>query len=232
VQNCQCAKRLVNHGKLFFWEIGREARMKYTIRVFKSVTIVLALCIFVSERVSSADLISYKVKDGMSIEESLTSTSGDPVKGRALSINRKKGNCLACHQMPIPEQSFHGNIGPGLVGAGERYTKGELRLRVVNPKEINEDTIMPAFYRNDGFNRTLKKFSGKTILSAEEVEDIVSYIAMLGEIYKIKLGDSLSKIAESNKTSLKSIVTLNPALGANPDKIKVGQKIVLPAAIN
>ena len=113
---------------------------------------------------NSAGLVKYEIKDDESIENSLTGTSGNPIKGRVLSVNRKKGNCLACHQMPIPEQSFHGNIGPSLVGAGERYSIGELRLRVVNPKIVNEDTIMPAFYRNSGFTRTLKKFAGKTIL--------------------------------------------------------------------
>ena len=95
------------------------------------------------------------------------------------SINRKKGNCLACHQMPIPEQPFHGNIGPELVDVGANYSAGELRLRLVNSKVINEDTIMPAFYRNDGYNRVLKKFKGKTILSAQEVEDIIAYLLTL-----------------------------------------------------
>ena len=35
---------------------------------------------------------------------------------------------------------------------------------------------MPAFYKNEGFNRIRKKFRGKTILSAQEVEDVVAYL--------------------------------------------------------
>jgi sulfur-oxidizing protein SoxX len=194
--------------------------LKYLIVVFGFVGISTA---------NAAGLVKYKVKDNESIEDSLTGTSGNPIKGRALSVNRKKGNCLACHQMPIPEQSFHGNIGPSLVGAGERYSVGELRLRVVNPKEINEDTIMPAFYKNSGFTRILKKFAGKTILSAQEVEDIVSYVTMLGEVYSIKSGDTLSQIAQAHSTSLTKIITLNPEFAQKPDKIDVGQEIVLPA---
>ena len=55
--------------------------------------------------------------------------------------------------MPIPEQQFHGNLGPSLVGVGERYDEGELRLRVVDAKVVNPDTTMPAFYRSSGLHR-------------------------------------------------------------------------------
>ena len=121
-------------------------------------------------------IVEYTVTDESSIEKSLTGVPGDAKKGRALAINRKRGNCLACHQMPINEQQFHGNIGPELEGVGDSYSAGELRLRIVNSKIINPDTIMPAFYKNAGYSRVLKKFKGKTILSAQEVEDIVAYL--------------------------------------------------------
>ena len=45
----------------------------------------------------------------------------------------------------------------------------------------NENTMMPSFYRVTGYNRILKKFDGKTILSAQEVEDIVAYLKTLTE---------------------------------------------------
>ena len=124
-------------------------------------------------------LSKYKIIDENSIPKSLTGKKGDPANGRKLAINRKKGNCLACHVMPIPEQSYHGKVGPDLNGVASRYDEGELRLRIVNPKVINEATIMPAFYRNDGFHRVLKKFNGKTIISAQDVEDIVAYLMTL-----------------------------------------------------
>jgi len=139
----------------------------------------VALSLAVIGDAAAAELVKYKVVDESSIPKSLTGKAGDAKKGRALAINRKKGNCLACHVMPIPEQPFHGNIGPSLVGAGERYSEGELRLRVVDPKVVNEDTIMPSFYRNTGYHRVLKKFKGKTVLSAQEVEDIVAYVKAL-----------------------------------------------------
>ncbi len=118
-------------------------------------------------------------KSDYSIKESLTDQAGDPVKGREVAIDRKKGNCLACHTLPIPEQPFHGRIAPPLMGVGARYSPAQLRLRVVNPKMLNPNTIMPSYYKSDGFHRTMKKFAGKSILSAQEVEDIIAYLSTL-----------------------------------------------------
>ena len=52
---------------------------------------------------------------------------------------------------------------------------------LVNSKMMFEGTIMPAFYNDAGYNRTLKKFIGKTILEAQEVEDILAYLLTLKE---------------------------------------------------
>ncbi|MCH7935832.1 MAG: sulfur oxidation c-type cytochrome SoxX [Proteobacteria bacterium] len=123
-------------------------------------------------------MVKFVVKDE-AIAKSLTGKPGNAVKGRKLAINRKLGNCLACHVMPIPEQTFHGLIGPDLNGVAGRRSAGEVRLLIVNPKLVNPDTIMPAFYRKDGFERVMKKFQGKTMLSAEQVEDLVAYTMTL-----------------------------------------------------
>ena len=132
-----------------------------------------------SVMIGDPGLVSYVIVDDMSIPKSLTGKAGDAEKGRALAINRKKGNCLACHAMPIPEQQFHGETGPTLYGVGNRLSEGELRLQLVNSKVTNENTLMPSFYRTFGFNRPLKGFSGKPILEAQEVEDIVAYLKTL-----------------------------------------------------
>ena len=117
-----------------------------------------------SVQVSEPGLVSYTIVDDMAINEPLTDTVGDAANGRKLSVNRKKGNCLACHVMPISEQSFHGETAPSLYGVGNRLSEGELRLQLVNSKVTNENTMMPSFYRVTGYNRILKKFDGKTIL--------------------------------------------------------------------
>ncbi len=130
---------------------------------------------------SAESLVTYTIVDDFSIPESLTGAPGDPVKGREVAINRRLGNCLACHVMPIPEQPFHGETGPDLDGVADRYTEGELRLRVVDSKSINPYTMMPAFYRVEGFHRVMERFAGKPILTAQEVEDVVAYLMTLKE---------------------------------------------------
>jgi sulfur-oxidizing protein SoxX len=123
-------------------------------------------------------LVKYVIKDD-AIMKSLTGKVGNPENGRKLVINRKKGNCLACHKMPIYEQQFHGNVGPRLHGVGNRLTEGQIRLQIVNSKVLNENAIMPSFYVNSGFNRVLKKFQDKALLSAAEIEDLVAYTVSL-----------------------------------------------------
>ncbi|MBO6522044.1 MAG: sulfur oxidation c-type cytochrome SoxX [Rhodospirillales bacterium] len=121
-------------------------------------------------------LVKYEVVD-YGIAKSLTGKAGDPAAGEKAFVNRKQGNCLACHQVTkLSAHPFHGEIGPSLDGVAERYEEPQLRLQVVNAKAINPDTIMPAFYRTDGFHRVLKKFKDKTVLTAQQVEDIVAYL--------------------------------------------------------
>ncbi len=123
----------------------------------------------------------YKVEDE-AIKASLTGTPGNPDKGKKVFLNRKKGNCLACHVVSsLKDQPFHGEVGPPLDGTASRWSEGELRLRIVNAKALNEDTIMPAFYRTKDLHRVLKKFKGKPMLSAQEVEDVLAYVMTMKE---------------------------------------------------
>lgn len=119
-------------------------------------------------------------KQGLAIAKPLTHVPGDPARGRALVIDRHKGNCLACHAMPIPEEPFHGSVGPSLIGVASRLSMGQLRLRVVDEKQINPMSIMPGYYRHPShFNQVLAEYEGKTLLSAQEVEDVVAYLSTL-----------------------------------------------------
>jgi sulfur-oxidizing protein SoxX len=114
-----------------------------------------------------------------SIPQSLTGQPGDAARGRAIVANRTVGLCLLCHSAPIPEERFQGNLAPSLAGAGSRSTPGQLRLRLVDAARLNPDTIMPPYYRVDGLVRVARSFQGKTILSAQQVEDVVAYLATL-----------------------------------------------------
>ena len=129
--------------------------------------------------VAADELVKFKIVNGSSIPDSLTGKAGDPMKGRETAIHRKKGNCLACHALPAPEQPYHGEVGPDLNEVAGRLSEGEIRLRIVNPKYANPGTIMPAFYRTEGLHRVAKKFEGKPMLTAEEVEDVVAYLMTL-----------------------------------------------------
>lgn len=127
----------------------------------------------------AGDQVAYNVVDG-GIPEALTSEAGSVDRGRESMINRKQGNCLACHAVSaLADQPFHGVVGPPLDGVAERWSEAELRLIVVNSQAVFEGTIMPAFYTTDGLKRVAKKFQGKTILTAQQVEDIIAYLKTL-----------------------------------------------------
>ncbi|TCS64306.1 sulfur oxidation c-type cytochrome SoxX [Varunaivibrio sulfuroxidans] len=118
------------------------------------------------------------IKDD-TVPQSLTGVAGDPIRGRKIVINRKKGNCLACHDIKdIPEQPFHGQTGPALEHIPEHHSVAEMRMRLVDSKMINPATMMPSFYKL-GQYRVLKGFRGKTVLSAQDVEDVIAYMMTL-----------------------------------------------------
>jgi sulfur-oxidizing protein SoxX len=125
----------------------------------------------------SAEMPNVTIVD-QTIPASLTGKPGDAANGQKVVINRKKGNCLACHMMPIPKEEFHGQVGPNLDGVAERLDEAQLRMRLVDPKVVNSGTMMPSFYRND-LHRVSKAFVGKTILEAQEIEDVVAYLMTL-----------------------------------------------------
>jgi len=148
----------------------------------KRTTITLAALLMMSGAAfAQTAAIDVMFEDG-AVAKSLTGVAGDAANGRKVFASRKKGNCLACHQnADLSEQLFHGEVGPSLDGAGDRWSEAELRGLLTNSKNTFEDTIMPAFFRTTGFNRNQEKFDGKTILSAQEVEDVLAYLQTLTE---------------------------------------------------
>ena len=141
------------------------------------------VCLFAGSSAFAGDVVPANVvfNDG-AIGVTLTAQAGDPAAGRKVFMNRKQGNCLACHaNEDMSDQSFHGEVGPALDGVADRWEAAELRGIVVNSKMMFEGTIMPAFYKDDGFERNLKKFQGKSILNAQQVEDVVAYLLTLKE---------------------------------------------------
>lgn len=114
------------------------------------------------------------------VEASLTGVPGDAERGAAVFADRKLGNCLACHEnSDMKEMPFHGEVGPLLDGVGSNWEEAELRGIVTNSKKTFPETIMPAFYIDAGFERPLEEFASSSILSAQDVEDVVAYLMAL-----------------------------------------------------
>lgn len=125
-------------------------------------------------------LVSY-TPVGDAIPKSLTGQPGDALRGRAIVTNRQKGLCLLCHTGPFAEERFQGDLAPTLAGAGSRWNEGQLRLRLVDSRRVNADTIMPSYYRIDSLNRVGATWQGKPVLSAGEIEDVVAFLLTLKE---------------------------------------------------
>jgi L-cysteine S-thiosulfotransferase len=126
---------------------------------------------------SAQALVPYRIV-GDGIPESLTGAPGDAARGRALVVDRTS-TCILCHSGPFLETRFQGDLAPSLAGAGSRWSEGQLRLRLVDAAHVNPATIMPSYYRLDGLTRMGASWRGKPILSAEQIEDIVAYLATL-----------------------------------------------------
>ena len=126
-----------------------------------------------------APLVPYQVV-GNGIPKPLTDQPGDPVRGKTVVTDATNATCLICHTMPdVPEQPDQGNLAPPMEHPGSKYTAAELRLRLVNPKLLNPDTIMPAYYRLDGLTRVQQQYVGKTVYKPQDIEDVIAYLLTL-----------------------------------------------------
>jgi len=118
------------------------------------------------------------------LPDSLTGAKGDPTRGRGIVASRQVGLCLLCHSGPFPEERFQGNLAPDLRGAGQRWSEGQLRLRIVDSGRLNPATIMPAYHRTEkpgteGLVRVAPAWRGKPVLSAQQIEDVVAFLMTL-----------------------------------------------------
>jgi L-cysteine S-thiosulfotransferase len=104
---------------------------------------------------------------------------GDAARGQTIVLNRAAGNCLICHYVPVPTEPFQGDLGPDLAGVGARLSVAQLRLRMVDQTRLNPRTLMPPYYRSDGLTQVAETFRGKTVLSAQEIEDVIAWLATL-----------------------------------------------------
>jgi sulfur-oxidizing protein SoxX len=137
------------------------------------------LGIFIFPTLAQAQAQPSYVISGDAITASLTSQPGDAAKGRLIVANRQVGLCLLCHAGPLPEERFQGNLAPTLDGVGSRLSEGQLRLRLVNSRALNPNSLMPAYFQTDGLTRVAPAVQGKPLLDAQQIEDVVAFLRTL-----------------------------------------------------
>jgi sulfur-oxidizing protein SoxX len=128
-------------------------------------------------------------EDSGAVAAPLTDQPGDPEAGKVVMTTRGQGNCIACHQVTaLSDFAFHGNIGPSLDGIGGARTEAELRGIVADAKHTFPESMMPSFYKTGGYIRPGDAFTGKAgaeplppLLTAQQIEDVVAYLATLNE---------------------------------------------------
>ena len=103
-----------------------------------------------------------------------STATADVERGRKLLLNRQDTGCLLCHMVPGFKDG--GNMGPSLVGVGERLSAEALRQRIADPRVLNPQTFMPAYFSTKGLQNVAKPLKGKTVLTEQALEDIIIYL--------------------------------------------------------
>ena len=111
----------------------------------------------------------------------LADASGEPARGRAIVVDRRKGLCLLCHSGPFPEERFQGDLAPSLAGAGARNTPAQLRARLADSRQVAPGSLMPPYFSLVGLTRVAPQQTGRTILTWQDIEDVVAFLVTLKE---------------------------------------------------
>lgn len=122
--------------------------------------------------------LTYRV-EGDGIPQPLTAVPGNAQNGREVALHPQRGNCLACHRLPLPDAAIFSDIAPPLDTVGQRLSEAQLRLRLVDPKRLQPHTLMPAYYKLTDLHRVGPRYRERPILQAQEVEDVVAYLLTL-----------------------------------------------------
>jgi L-cysteine S-thiosulfotransferase len=144
------------------WKVGYPSAVR-----------LLAICL-----IAGAGPLPFQVS-GDRIDTPLSPDPGDPAAGRRIVLDRAVSACLLCHAGPFPAPHLQGSIGPDLTGVGSRLSAAQIRLRISDPAKLDPDTVMPSYYVKDGLNRVGQAWQGKTILTGQQIEDVVAFLATL-----------------------------------------------------
>lgn len=142
---------------------------------------VIGASVTADARPAAADgLLPYAVR-GDAVPAPLGGLIGDAGRGRAVVLDRRRGNCLICHAFPVADEPFQGSLGPAMAGVGSRLDPGQIRLRLIDQSRLNPRTIMPPYYRVEGLVNVAPEYRGRPALAAQEIEDVIAWLATLTE---------------------------------------------------
>lgn len=101
----------------------------------------------------------------LALAPQITGAEGAPADieaGKAIAMDRSKGNCIACHV--LPDGQSPGGIGPALVAIQSRFeSKEKLTEQIYDASIANPGTSMPPFGKHG-------------ILSEKEFNNVVEYV--------------------------------------------------------
>jgi len=132
--------------------------------------------------VNEAPLVSPDLITGDAINQPLTNRPGDAARGETVFVGRDQGHCILCHQVNSLDAEFQGDVGPDLSFVGDRLSPDQLRLRLVDYQLVRPGTLMPSYYRIHDLYQVGEAYEDEAILSAQDIEDIVSYLSALKRV--------------------------------------------------
>ena len=152
----------------------------------RTLTAIAGVCLATTAAAQEVAPLDVSFDEYGAIAASLSGVPGDAAAGKEVMSERSIGNCVACHQVTALEATFQGNVGPSLDGAADRWDESQLRGIVANAKMTFPETVMPAFYKVNGYIRPGDAYTGKAgteplppLLSAQQIEDVVAYLTTL-----------------------------------------------------
>lgn len=152
---------------------------RVALRCFYGVAMAMAVAVAMALMPFGGNDARSQTPDGI---ENPIAEAGDPVRGRRIALDRES-TCILCHQMQPDrgdgELSAGGNLAPPLIGVGARLSVAQIRLRLVDSARVNPRSIMPAYFKSEGLKQVAPNYTGRTILQAQQIEDLVAWLATL-----------------------------------------------------
>ena len=122
---------------------------------------------------ASATLTTANAQDTLPTDKACSKieTKSSELAGWCAAVDRRQGNCLACHVMVTPNwpEGFPpgGNVAPPLVAMKSRFPDRDvLRAQIYDAREANTKSMMPPF---GTFN----------LLNDKQIDNIVDFLYTL-----------------------------------------------------